>query len=259
MNQIEELQNKINILEKKLDLKSKEEKIKDDILIQQSKMASMGEMIENIAHQYRQPLMEISTLLINTEAKIKLLGSVTSSDTLDMIDKSNFILKYLSQTIDDFKNFFTEDKPNSDFFVSEAISDCVNIMKNSLMDENIKLNIIIKNNTSLYGVKNEYTQVLINIISNAKEAIVLNNIKNGQIDIKIYTKDDQNILEITDNAGGIKCEPKDKIFDPFFTYQKKNGTGIGLFMSKLIIENNMNGSLNVSNKNNGACFEVITK
>ncbi|MCK5294948.1 MAG: HAMP domain-containing histidine kinase [Arcobacteraceae bacterium] len=254
--QIMILEDKINRLEKELDKYTKEDKIKDDILIQQSKMAAMGEMIENIAHQYRQPLMEISTLLINIEAKIKLFGSISNDETLEMIDKSNFVLKYLSQTIDDFRNFFTLNKPKEHFAVTEAITTCVNIMKNTLLNENIKLNIIIKENCKIYGVKNEYIQVIINIVSNAKDSIVLNKIQNGQIDIKLYEKNNSCIVEILDNGGGIEINPIEKVFEPFFTYKKQNGTGIGLFMSKLIVEKNMDGVLEVSNQQNGACFKV---
>ena len=250
--QIKQLKLQIDDLNKKLKYQEKQNIVKDVIVTQQSKMAAMGDMVGNIAHQYRQPLMEISTLLINTEAKIKLLGDISNSDVLEMIEKSNFVLKYMSQTIDDFRNFFTENKPKEDFFISEAISSCVNIIKHSLSNNNIKLNIIIKNNCKLYGVKNEFIQVLINIILNAKDAIVLNSIDDGKITLKLYSKESDCIIEIEDNGGGISCNPIDDIFKSFFTYKKENGTGIGLFISKMIIETNMNGLLTVSNSERGA-------
>ncbi len=244
-------------LKKQLETLSNQNHLKDEIVIQQSKMASMGEMINNIAHQWRQPLMEISSLLMNTEAKIKINGHIPNEDIIDTIDKSNQVIKFMSETIDDFRNFFATDKQKENFIVAEKISSVLNIMKMSLSSNNIKVNVIIKDNIKIYGLENEYAQVLVNIIANAKDAIVSNNILNGKIVIKLYKKNSKSILEIEDNAGGIPLEPKDKVFEPFFTYKKKHGTGIGLFMSKLIIENSMSGKLKVENKNKGACFSII--
>lgn len=254
----------ISILEKEnIELKKQLKKLvdqndlKDEIVIQQSKMASMGEMINNIAHQWRQPLMEISSLLMNTEAKIKLHGNISNEEIIDSIDKSNQVIKFMSETIEDFRNFFATDKQKEDFIVAEKVSTVLNLMKMCLSSNNIKVQVIIKDNVKIYGLKNEYAQVLINIIANAKDAIVSNKIKDGKIIIKLYKKNKKAVLEIEDNAGGISLEPKEKVFEPFFTYKKKNGTGIGLFMSKLIIENSMNGKLKVENKNKGACFSIV--
>jgi len=243
-------------LKKQLESLVNENHLKDEIVIQQSKMASMGEMINNIAHQWRQPLMEISSLLMNTEAKIKLEGDISKDDIIDTIDKSNHVIQFMSHTIDDFRNFFASNKERETFLIAEQLSSMLNIMKISLSHSNIKVDIIIKNNLKVCGFKNEYAQVLVNIISNAKDAIIQNKIKNGKITIKLYEKDTRSVLEIEDNAGGIPFEPKQKVFEPFFTFKKKNGTGIGLFMSKLIIENNMNGKLDVKNTSKGACFSI---
>ncbi len=253
---IDNLERENSDLKKRLNLLNKQCNIKDKIVIQQSKMASMGEMIGNIAHQWRQPLMEISTLLINTEAKIKLLGKVSNDEILETIDKSNQVIGFMSNTIDDFRNFFTVNKQKEDFFIAAQITSALNIIKSSLETNNIKVNVVIKNNIKTNGYKNEYLQVLINILSNAKDVIVSNNVKNGKIIIKLYSKDDISILEIEDNGKGISIEPIEKVFEPFFTYKKKNGTGIGLFMSKLIIENNMNGNITAENKKEGASFRI---
>ena len=228
-----------------------------DLLTQQSKMATMGEMISNIAHQWRQPLMEVSTLLMSMEAKIKLLNTISNEDILDTVWKSNEVLKYMSNTIDDFRNFFATDKTKEDFFVSEQIEQAINMIRSSIKSNNIKVNIIIKNNIKIFGCQNEYLQVLINILSNAKDAIVAKNIDDGTITIRIFKKGKFNILEIQNNGGIIVAKPIEKVFEPFYTYNKKNGTGIGLFMSKLIIENNMNGKIRVENKQNGANFRII--
>ena len=111
-------------------------------------------------------------------------------------------------------------------------------------------------NPELIGYQNDYSQVLINIINNAKDALVERKIENPYIKISIFQEDENIITTVEDNAGGIKVEPIEKIFEPFFTYQKVNGSGIGLFMSKLIIENNMNGKLRVKNSSKGAFFKI---
>lgn len=243
-------------LKNQLQKLNKQNKIKNEIFIQQSKMASVGEMIHNIAHQWRQPLMEIAALLMHIEAKITLDGSVSNKETLATLSKSNHIIQFMSETIEDFRNFFATDKQKEMFIVAEKISMVLNIMRLSLSMHTIKIQVIIKDNLKIFGLKNEFGQVLINILSNAKDAIVARGIANGKIVIKLYKKEENSIIEIEDNAGGIDLQPLEKVFEPFFTYKKKNGTGIGLFMSKLIIENSMNGKLSVQNKAEGACFQI---
>lgn len=130
------------------------------------------------------------------------------------------------------------------------------MLKEQVVTYNIKLDIIIQKNPTLIGYKNEYSQVLINIINNAKDILIQRKIENPYIKISIYERKENIITTIEDNGGGIKVEPIEKIFEPFFTYQKINGSGLGLFMSKLIIQNNMNGKLEASNSENGAFFKI---
>ncbi len=228
----------------------------DKMLFQQSRMASMGEMIGNIAHQWRQPLMELSSICMELQAKIEVLGVVSNDDVLDSIKKSNQITQYMSHTIDDFRNFFATNKEKDIFKISDQISSAINIINSSLKQHSIKLEIIVQKNSLIEGFKNEYSQVLINILSNAKEVLIHRQIKNPKISIRILEKDNNSIVQISDNAGGIKVKPIEKIFEPFFTHDKINGTGVGLFMSKLIIENNMNGRLFVQNNDKGAVFTI---
>jgi signal transduction histidine kinase len=251
-----ELQDEIYRLSQQVKLLNNQTTIKDKIVIKQSKMASMGEMINNIAHQWRQPLMEISSLLMTIEVKIKTKSVISHEDILETIKSSNYILKFMSNTIDDFRNFFATDKQKNEFLIVEQISSALNIMKSSLLKNNIKVEVIIKKNIMLFGFANEYTQVLINIISNAQDIMISNNIQNKKIIIRVYQKENKSILEIEDNAGGIKITPITKVFEPFFTHNKNNGSGVGLFMSKLIIEDNMHGTLTVENKQHGACFRI---
>lgn len=251
---------KINSLEKKVESLTKSLKQNSDkshrILTRQSKMAVMGEMIGNIAHQWRQPLMELSSILITTEAKIKLTNNISNQEILDMINRSNDVMKYMSNTIDDFRDFFAKDKEKTTFKISEQVKRAGNIISSALDNSDIKLNIILKSNPTVYGFKNEYSQVLINIIANAKDILISRQIKNAKIDVKIYVKENRCITEIFDNGGGIEAQPVEKVFEPFYTQGKKDGTGIGLFMSKLIIENNMDGELKADNFREGARFII---
>ena len=253
-------QDKISSLELALkELQNSTEKENEQhhkILTQHSKMAAMGEMIGNIAHQWRQPLMELSSILIGAEGKIRLTQKLSHDELLEMIDKSNHILKYMSNTIDDFRNFFATNKEKTEFKISEQIKRTINILSSTLDNKNIKINIIIKSNPRIYGYQNEYSQVLINIISNAKDVLIQRGIENGIIEVKVYEKEGECVTEILDNAGGISKKYMDDIFKPFMTFEKKDGTGIGLFMSKLIVENNMNGVLSAKNEQDGAKFII---
>jgi signal transduction histidine kinase len=254
---IDDLKEQNKQLKQKLNKLTVDKNMKSEALMQQSKMASMGEMINNIAHQWRQPLMEISSLMINLEASIKFTGKTTNNQVLEATKETTEIVKFMSQTIDDFRNFFATDKKKEEFIIANQISLVLSILKQTLVNHNIKLNFYIKNNAKAYGFKNEYAQVVINIIANAIDVLISRKIKNPTITLTVYSKNHNVILEIEDNASGIDIEPIEKIFEPFFTQNKKNGTGIGLFMSKLIIENNMNGTLELKNKKYGACFKIV--
>lgn len=244
-------------LERKIQEEVDKNRAKDKLMFQQAKLASMGEMLGNISHQWRQPLMEISSIFLPIEAKISMDIPLDNKEILESIEKLNDITRYMSNTIDDFKNFFIKDKERISFEILEQINSTVNIISSSLKMHDIKLDIIIQKNTVMSGYKNEYSQVLINIINNARDILVQRKIDNPKITITINENRSEIITKIEDNAGGIKITPIEKVFDPFFTYEKVNGSGIGLFMSKLIIENNMNGRLQVSNSKEGALFTII--
>ncbi len=244
-------------LEKKVEEEVKKNIEKDKLLFQQSKMAALGEMLGNISHQWRQPLMEINSLFLPIEAKLRMDIEVDKDELLLNIDRLNEITRYMSNTIDDFRNFFATDKEKIEFKLLEQINSTISIISGGLKENNIQLDIIIQKNPILIGYKNEYSQVLINIINNAKDVLVQRKIENPYIKISIFEENDSLITSIEDNAGGIKINPIEKVFEPFFTYEKINGSGIGLFMSKLIIENNMNGRLTVRNSSEGALFEIV--
>jgi C4-dicarboxylate-specific signal transduction histidine kinase len=252
-----ELEHHNKELEKRIKEEVAKNREKDKLLFQQSKLASLGEMLGNISHQWRQPLMEINSLFLPIEAKITLGVPLEDNEILETINKLNHITKYMSSTIDDFKNFFATDKEKIKFKLLEQINSTISIISGGLKTHNIKLDVIIKKNPELIAYKNDYSQVLINIITNAKDVLIQRKIVDPYIKISIFEENGNIITTVEDNAGGVKVNPIEKIFDPFFTYEKIGGSGIGLFMSKLIIEKNMSGKLLVENSSNGAFFKII--
>ena len=234
----------------------KEEKLKQqNILIQKSKMAAMGEMIGNIAHQWRQPLSQISGLFFDIESAYD-YRELDKKYLSQRVNDANDLLEYMSKTIDDFRNFFNPRSIKEEFLINDAISSSMKILKATLEYYKIDIQIDCDEKYKINGFRNEYTQAIVNIISNAKDILVDKKIKNAKI--KVYVKEvkDDIVLHIEDNAGGIDTSIIDKIFDPYFTTKYEYGTGIGLYMTKLIIEEKMNGTIKVENLNNGAVFSI---
>ncbi|MCT7520223.1 ATP-binding protein [Aliarcobacter cryaerophilus] len=257
---LNELKNMINDVIENLEDKIKNEidqrLAQEQILIQQSKLAAMGEMIGNIAHQWRQPLAQISAIHMN----MKVTYDFNKFDEVylnEKIKEANKLTSYMSQTINDFQNFFIPQKEKEIFSIEKACRDAYNIIDSSLKYHNIEINFNIKEDTNILGYKNEFSQVILNILSNAKDILIERKIENPKIDIEVKNGDNYSIIKIHDNAGGVKDDILDKIFDPYFTTRHKTqGTGIGLYMAKNIIERNMSGFINVKNIGNGALFTI---
>ena len=257
---LNELKNMINDVIENLEDKIKNEidqrLAQEQILIQQSKLAAMGEMIGNIAHQWRQPLAQISAIHMN----MKVTYDFNKFDEVylnEKIKEANKLTSYMSQTINDFQNFFIPQKEKEIFSIEKACKDAYNIIDSSLKYHNIEINFNIKEDTNILGYKNEFSQVILNILSNAKDILIERKIENPKIDIEVKNGDNYSIIKIHDNAGGVKDDILDKIFDPYFTTRHKTqGTGIGLYMAKNIIERNMSGFINVKNIGNGALFTI---
>ena len=170
------------------------------------------------------------------------------------------ILNYMSKTIDDFREFFMPKKDKKEFFIKDAIKAVINIIGSSAKDKNIQINIDIPENIKTFGHKNEFEQVLLNIITNAKHVLMSEKIEKPKIDITLHVDKTNLYLYIKDNAKGIKVTPIEKIFEPYFTTKEDSGgTGIGLYMSKLIIEKSMGGILKAENKKDGAMFTIRLK
>ena len=252
-----ELEHHNKELEKRIEEEVAKNREKDKLMFQQAKLASLGEMLGNISHQWRQPLTEINSLFLPIEAKIALDIPLDKEEILETITNLNQITKYMSNTIDDFRDFFATDKEKIKFQLIEQINSTINIISGGLKANNIKLDIIIQKNPEMIGYKNDYSQVLINIINNAKDILIQRKISEPYIKISIFEENENIITTVEDNGGGIKVEPIEKVFEPFFTYEKIGGSGIGLFMSKLIIEKNMHGKLIAQNSSIGAFFKII--
>jgi signal transduction histidine kinase len=220
--------------------------------------------IGSIAHQWRQPLMELSSIFVNIESQIDMNRVISTAKLTQAIDKSNNILRYMSHTIDDFNNFLNSKKDYKICNISELIDMSIDIVENTLDDNGIELIIHKYDDIKVYVVENEYIQVLINIISNAKDILIERQIKNPQITItidKVLVDTDeianQAIVYISDNGGGIQAQQIDDIFKPYYSKRNFiNSTGMGLFMSKVIIENHFDGEIRANNNNSGAVFTI---
>jgi signal transduction histidine kinase len=245
--------------ENEIFLLNKKQQIQEKILIQKSKMAAMGEMISNIAHQWRQPLASISMQIISLELKVT-KGDISTEFLQSFIEKSMKTIQNLSSTIDDFSNFFNPNKKKENFELQQSIKEALSIVSKDLDDLNIK--VIFEDNHlyNYYGHRNELIQVFINIINNAKDAIHSHNIENGEIAIEIAEEKDLYKLTFLDNGGGVPLDIIDRIFEPYFTTKfKARGVGIGLYMSKMIIENSFDGQIHIENKEDGALCTIVLK
>ena len=221
---------------------------KDRLLAQQQKMVSMGQMIENIAHQWRQPLSVISTnaSAIKVKKEMNLLQDDELIKTVDQIVNTS---KYLSQTIDDFRYFFKPQKDKEVFNLNSSIEKCLDLISQNFIQKDIKI-IYKPNYIEALGYETEFIQVLINILNNSKDAFEQNNIKKKLIFIYLQIINNKIHLEIYDNALGLSDDILDKVFEPYFTTKhKSSGTGIGLYMSKEIISRHMDGDISIKNYN----------
>ena len=252
------------ILEEKFKEYQEEKNKQQNLISQQTKMAAMGEMIGNIAHQWRQPLSSIST--ISTGMKVqKELNLLEDEYLIQGLDQINKNIQYLSNTIDDFRNFYKPDKKKTEFKILDTIDKVINMISVQYKIHEI---IIIKSgeNIKVSYFENELIQVIINLINNSKDELLkFTKDEKKLIFIKTYKELEHLVIEIKDNAGGIPDDIKEKIFEPYFTTKKdSDGTGIGLYMSKQIIEK-MDGYIEVLNeefefeeiKYKGALFKIV--
>jgi PAS domain S-box-containing protein len=229
---------------------------KELLLMQQSRLAAMGEMIGNIAHQWRQPL-NLLALLVQELPVTYNAGGFSIEYLRNNVEKTLATIHHMSRTIDDFRNFFRPDKEKVDFEIGETVRKTLSLIEGSLSAQQIEIQIEQQCEAVVYGYPNEFSQVLLNIVINARDALVEREVALPHITISIAAQGDRTVVDITDNAGGIPEAIIEKIFDPYFTTKGPDkGTGVGLFMSKTIVEKNMNGSLTVQNVTGGAQFRI---
>jgi len=239
----------------KIDLALKEAKQKDRTMLRQSRLARMGEMLNMIAHQWRQPLSQLSGIMMEVETTIA-FKKANDKFLLGATKDATKIIQFMSLTIEDFKNFFKPERDKEDFYVSKACKEAIGLIKESLINQHIVLHFEVIQDKQIKGYQREYSQVILNLLVNAKDALIMNHVKNANIIININIKDDVSIVKVKDNAGGINKEHIESIFDPYFSTKKSQGTGLGLYMSKMIIETNMQGKLSAHNDEKGAVFTI---
>ncbi|QKF81925.1 transporter substrate-binding domain-containing protein [Halarcobacter ebronensis] len=244
-------------LEKRVEEEIKKNEINTQQLIQQNRLAQMGEMISMIAHQWRQPLSAIAATTNNLVLKMIIDDNLDRKYFEKELKLITNYSQYLSSTIDDFRNFFKSDKEKVEFELKDIIEKSISIIKTSMESNEIKIDENIEDEIYLYSYPSELQQVILNILKNAEDALCERKGKNRKIFISTLKEKNKVVISILDNGGGIDKNIIDKIFDPYFsTKNKKDGTGLGLYMSKIIINEHCKGSLKVSNYQNGALFSI---
>ncbi len=244
-------------LEKRVAEEVRKNEEKQRQLLHQSRLAQMGEMISMIAHQWRQPLSAISSssLAINIKAK---LGKLDKETAIELSEKISEYSQHLSATIDDFREFFKPNRGKEETTFEELVKSALSIVEISLKNRQIEHIEDLRCHMRLKTYPNELKQVILNLIKNAEDALTERDIPNPKIEIRTYRDGERAILEVRDNAGGVPETIIDKIFDPYFsTKLEKNGTGLGLYMSKTIVEEHCGGSLSVENGEEGAIFKIV--
>ncbi|MDD2462555.1 PAS domain S-box protein [Desulfobulbus propionicus] len=241
-------------LQKRVEATVSELRQKDQILISQGRLAAMGEMIGNIAHQWRQPLNVLAMIITNLQLSYQ-DNELTGKFMDESVATANRLIQRMSATINDFSKFFSPEKESISFSAQKQVQLAVEMVEAAFKNNSITISVDSESNCNLEGFPNEYSQVLLNLLINAKDAIVESGSKQGGIHITIRKTDGMGTVTVRDNGCGIPTDLLDKIFDPYFS-TKSMGTGIGLYMSKMIIERNMNGHIEVTTSEEGSEFLV---
>ncbi len=246
-DEIGELENSLNIMAKKIKQNQNKIKEQDRIMYQQAKMASMGEMLENIAHQWRQPLSVISTESSGIKVK-KEFGILNEDELMSTMDNITKTTQHLSNTIDDFRNFFKPQIEREVFSINSSFAKTFDIIGKKLTNRDFIIIKDIDSELKTDGFESELVQVFMNIISNTIDATMINDIEQRYIFINVEKENNNILIKIKDSAGGIPPKIIDKIFDPYFTTKHQtSGTGIGLYMSEEIILKHFNGQITAIN------------
>nr|WP_246561798.1 PAS domain S-box protein [Geobacter grbiciae] len=226
------------------------------LLIHQGRLAAMGEMIGNIAHQWRQPLNTLG-LIIQGLSMSEELGELTKDHLDERVNRAMQLIYHMSQTIDDFRNFFRPDKEKVRFEMKQAINNALSLMEDNFRSLGIVVSFDSAQDMSIAGYPNEFSQALLNILMNARDVLQERKVEAPRVLVRLFAEDNRAVVTIADNGGGIDREIIGKVFDPYFTSKgPSSGTGLGLFIAKTIIEKNMGGTLTVRNSGEGAEFRI---
>ena len=226
---------------------------KDKMLVQQSKMAAMGDMISMIAHQWRQPLNQMSYVMMNIEGAYE--DRTLSREYLDTkLKEGENLLEYMSHTIDDFRDFFKPDKEKEEIELTYLVDNAIGLIEKGLEKHHVELVKKYECNEKLYLYKNEMIQVLLNLLKNAQEA--LDGIEDARIIVSIYKENEKLKIAVEDNGEGISSDNLDKVFEPYFSTKMHQGTGLGLYMSRMIVQEHMNGLLTLESLDKGTRFII---
>ena len=257
LNRLQQVMNEmLDNLNERIMVEIEERTKQEQLLIQQSKLASIGNMIGNIAHQWRQPLSEINAILMSMQVQ-KENDDLSHESFYTMLGECDIVLEHMSNTINDFQNFFKPSKSKSKFSLQEACKNASFIIESSLKYNRIDFQMDILEDSEVFGYPREFAQVILNILSNSKDILVERKVENAYIRLTLARGDKFALIKVQDNGGGIQKDIMDRIFEPYFTTKHASrGTGIGLYMSKIIIEANMQGHLNVRNTEEGALFTI---
>ena len=227
------------------------------LMQQQSRLAALGEMMGNIAHQWRQPLSAITATISGLEVKNQ-FGIIEKNDISEAHSNIMKSSEFLTKTIEDFRNFFQKDSPTQNFLISSTIKQVVSMIKASYDSNDITLKSELDETLCINGADSLLSQVILNILSNARDILIQNNINQKTVSIILKQEDDKIIISIKDNGGGVKDDIKNKIFDPYFTTKHQSvGTGLGLYMSSQIIKNHFHGIITVDNQKDDDGFGAI--
>lgn len=250
-NEVSVINNSAYKMIKKIEEEVEKRILYEKDIMQKNRLASMGEMLDNIAHQWRQPLMKISAILLNTDRNIELKNYDEKYLQQRLEDISNTIF-FMSNTIDTFREFLNPNKARQNFEVFQAVEKCLKVLNVSLKDVQVNLN---KKEIYIDAYESEFMQVIISILSNSIEILEQKKIKNKEVNITIFEDDNSIFVSLEDNAGGIEKENLDRVFDPYFTTKHKTGgTGMGLYISKIIMLSSFGGDIKVENGDFGARF-----
>jgi len=228
----------------------------EDMLVRQSRMASLGEMLDMVAHQWKQPLGALSMSM----QELKLMGDIGELDTKGVIECANVniaIIGDMNATLEDFRGFFNPDKQKNIFYVKDAAQKVASVLKSSLLKHHITVEINIDDKLSYYGVANELQQVLLSLVVNAKEILESRDVASKLVVIDADVNGEELVLHVADNAGGIPEGFLEKIFEPRFSLKNSGGTGVGLYMARLIVEESFQGRIWAQNKDDGALFTIV--